>query len=150
MNSKKSECYESLFQHIEMSAMKLKPKSFHSDYESGLRKALRNAYEGVQLIGCWFHYCQAVRRKCRQTKGFFRSLLGHKNGYEIYKMLLTLPLLPQDKIPEGFVFIRKKVKNSKLSALLEPIFTYFDNWWLHSVKYLHHFKNQFEFTHYEG
>lgn len=140
MNSKKSECYESIFQHIEMSAMKLKPKTFHSDYESGLRKAIRNVYSGVKIIGCWFHYCQAVRRKCRQTKGFFRSLLCHKNGYAIYKMLLALPLLPQDKIPEGFVFIRKTVKNSKLSALLEPIFTYFDNWWLHSVKYVQHFK----------
>lgn len=134
MNSKKRVSYEALFQFIEEKLLNLMPKSFHTDYEAGLRAALRNVYEGIELKGCWFHYCQAVRRKCRRTKNFFRSLCEHQNGHDIYKMLLALPLLPQDKIIEGFAFIRQQVGNPKLLNLLEPVFSYFNSWWLHSVK----------------
>lgn len=53
MNSKKQKCYETILRHIENEVISLNPKSFHTDYEAGLRAALRNVYTNVQLRGCW-------------------------------------------------------------------------------------------------
>lgn len=79
-----------------------------------------------------FHYCQAVRRKClKSAKGFFRELGEY--GDSIYRMFQALPLLPQDKIDEGFAFIKSQVTCPRLRKLLYPIFKYFDSWWMRSV-----------------
>lgn len=53
MNSKKQKCYEAVFRYIEAKVINLSPTSFHTDYEAGLRAALRNVYSNVQLKGCW-------------------------------------------------------------------------------------------------
>lgn len=53
MNSKKQKCYEAILRYIEEKVIKLNPKSFHTDYEAGLRAALRTVYANVQLRGCW-------------------------------------------------------------------------------------------------
>lgn len=53
MNSKKQKLYEKILRHIEENVIKLRPKSFHTDYEAGLRAALRTIYSNVQLRGCW-------------------------------------------------------------------------------------------------
>lgn len=53
MNSKKQKCYEAIFRYIEEKVTNLNPKSFHTDYEAGLRAALRAVYSNVQLKGCW-------------------------------------------------------------------------------------------------
>lgn len=53
MDSKKQECYENIFDYIEKKIVHLRPKSIHTDYEAGLRAALRTVYGNAQLIGCW-------------------------------------------------------------------------------------------------
>lgn len=53
MDSKKQKCYEAIFNYIEERVKQLNPKSFHTDYEAGLRSALRSVYANVQLKGCW-------------------------------------------------------------------------------------------------
>lgn len=62
MNSKKQKCYEAVFRYIEEKVINLNPKSFHTDYEAGLRGALRTTYSNVQLKGCWLvfltHYLE--------------------------------------------------------------------------------------------
>lgn len=83
---------------------------------------------------CRFHYCQAVRRKClKTTKNFFRKL--DKFGDVIYRMFQALPLLPQNKIDEGFAYIKSQVKSPELRNLLYPVFKYFDSWWMRSVNF---------------
>lgn len=34
-----------------------------TDYEIGLRNALREVYEGIKVQGCYFHYTQVIVRK---------------------------------------------------------------------------------------
>lgn len=82
-----------------------------------------------------FHYCQAVRRKCLKSTNFFFRKLNEYGGDSIYKMFHAIPLLPQDKIDEGFAYIKSKVKCPLLRKLLYPIFKYFDSWWMRSVNH---------------
>lgn len=80
-----------------------------------------------------FHYCQAVRRKCLKTTKLFFRKLNNLGGDYIYKMFQALPLLPQDKIDEGFAYIKSQVRCKNLRKLLYPVFKYFDCWWMRSV-----------------
>lgn len=66
------------------------------------------------------------------------------DAYEIIHGLMSLALLPHDKIAEGFTFIQKLAKkmtqpNDLLSykllvAKIQKLLTYFDEYWMQKVR----------------
>lgn len=138
MESKSTRSYKQVFTYIEDNLLKLKPETIHSDYEAGLLKALKILYPSSKLVGCWFHYCQAIRRKLGRNKGrnFFCSLKEDKAAYNIYKKILDLPLLPAEKISEGFAIIQKEISEKNLYKWFKHIYVYFKSYWIPKVNYL--------------
>lgn len=137
MESKTTISYKQVFTYIEENLLKLEPETIHSDYEAGLLKALKIIYRSSNLVCCWFHYCQEIRRKLGRNKGrnFFPSLKEDKTAYNIYKKILDLPLLPAEKIPEGFKIIKKEIAEKNLHKWLEHIYVYFETYWIPKVNY---------------
>lgn len=138
MESKSVISYKQVFSYIEKNLLELKPKVIHSDYEASLLKALQDIYPSAQRVGCWFHYCQAVRRRLGKGQGqtFFLRLKENRDVYKIYKKLMDLPLLPAKDIPEGFTIIRKEIDEKGQGDWFKHIYAYFETFWLPKVSYL--------------
>lgn len=135
MESKCVPSYRQVFEFIEQHMIKINPESIHSDYEASLVKALRTVYPKAKIHGCWFHYCQAVRR--RMGKGRRRQIFKEMNelpdAYKIFQKLLHLPLLPGEKIPEGFQIIKQEIEEKNKMSFFRAILVYFERYWLKKV-----------------
>lgn len=119
----------------------LKPKQFMTDFESGLRKALKEVYPKAVLYGCWFHYRKCILRK---IKLYGISKLWIKNARNknpeialkarrIYKMFGILPLLPKEYFTAGYQHARNRAVEFSLNSTFASFFAYFERTWVVEV-----------------
>lgn len=132
MTNKAAKLYETIFKHIEDNVFKLQPAQFMADFEAGLRKALNSYYPNSNLFGCWYHYCAAVRRRL-MTLAMYRVINDDPEGILIYRMLLSLPLLPRDHILDGFEFVKDEARKHRLFKEFKEFFKYFNYFWINLV-----------------
>lgn len=103
------------------------------DYESSIRIAAKKTWENCEILGCWFHYTQAITRK---MKTISELVLLRKNNFAAmmcFKLFLNLPLLPQEKIVEGFEEIISYQEENKFKSSFLVFNNYFVNYWLKSL-----------------
>lgn len=138
MSGKTAELYKMVFQFIELNFFKLEPAHFMTDFEGGLRKAINEFYPNAVLSGCWYHYCAALRRKHLSLK-MYELITDVPAAKKIYRMMLSLPLLPKETILDGYTIIRNEAVAKGLGKKFKGIFDYFDQYWLFivSVLYIH-------------
>ncbi|KAJ6639458.1 hypothetical protein Bhyg_12203, partial [Pseudolycoriella hygida] len=60
LTRKTQAAYMHLFKQLQ-SKWKLTPMTITTDYERGLRNALRMHYPSAELVGCWFQFIQAIQ-----------------------------------------------------------------------------------------
>lgn len=111
MTRKTQAAYTHLFRCIDDEILPLNPSSFMTDYEVAMRNALGTVYPEAQMYGCWFHFCQAVKRHASQIGGFLVAARSNNESAEIYYDLLCLPLLPPQYIINVFNLIKMESKN---------------------------------------
>lgn len=138
MTNKDTESYENVFKYIEDKVFKLRPAQFMADFESGLRKAISNCFPDTPLYGCWYHYCAAIRRRL-MTLHMYRVITDDPAGLVIYRMLLSLPLLPRERILDGFNFVKNEALTNGLSKTFKAFFKYFEGFWINLVKAVYKF-----------
>lgn len=131
MTRKTTECYIAVFEFIERNLFKLKPAEFMTDFEDGMRKAIKKRWPKAKIRGCWFHLCRAIERRYRKL-GLHK--LKRTNGKKIKKMLMNIPLLPENMIMEGFFSIIAFAKRKRLFKHFARLFSYFSRYWLNQVK----------------
>lgn len=129
MTRKTPECYGAVFKCIEEKLFKMEPAEIMTDYEDGMRLAIKDHWPRILLKGCWFHLSRAVERRSRKLG---LTKLANKNGKVVRKMLKNLPLLPADRIEEGFQIIINFAKKNRLFKRFELLFKYYRNYWLDS------------------
>lgn len=131
MTRKTALSYQALFKYIEEKVFKLQPEEFMTDYEDGMRLAIKKSWPKVKVRGCWFHYCRAILRRCRKL-GMDALVKKSKNAKAIKRQLAALPLLPKNQISEGFEAIKKFSAKKRLSKKFDPLFKYVQSYWLNS------------------
>lgn len=131
MTRRTTVAYVDVLKYIEDKICKLNPISFMSDFESGLRRALRLVYPVVKTHGCWFHLKQAVQRHANRIPGFLTLLRSDPLKYRILKKFTSLPLLPANKIGETFLELAAEAKAADLR--FEPFIRYFREQWIEKV-----------------
>jgi hypothetical protein len=104
MNGKSETGYSTLIQELKNSALKyglvLAPQEVVTDYEFASINAFKYHFPGIKMIGCFFHYAQALHRNfLRKTKVDYNSVK------KWFKMVVSLALLPIDEVENGFVYI---------------------------------------------
>lgn len=132
MTNKSTELYERIFKYIEKNIFKLQPARFMADFESGLRKAIKNCYPYVALNGCWYHYCCSIRRRLVSIH-MHQFIENHHEARIIYRKLLSLPLLPAQSIVGGFDMIKAEAKAHGIYKEFKKFFEYFNDYWLELV-----------------
>lgn len=129
MTRKTADCYSALFKFIEKKLFKLRPTEMMTDFEEGMRLAIRKYWPNVILRGCWFHYCRAIMRKSKNL-GMKKFMRNSKKSKAIRKALMNLPLLPAEKIRRGFDFIVQYARKRRLFKRFSRLFTYVRTYWL--------------------
>lgn len=134
MTRKTADAYICVFNFIDQNLIKLMPTEFMTDYEDGMRLAIRTHWPEVRIRGCWFHYKRALNRRCRSIS-LKRVLDKSINAYKVKEMLVSIPLLPSTKILEGFGSIKTFAAQNKLDKCFDGLFSYFERYWLKQVSY---------------
>lgn len=132
MSRKTEKCYTHLFQTLK-EIFPLHGKSVMTDFELAMRNAIRNVYPTLKMYTCWFHFCQAVKRKASQLMHLMAQLKINENIKNAYYKLLCLPLLPASEILACFQMIKSQVADEKV---FKPFLRYFETQWIKKVNFL--------------
>lgn len=127
MSNKTAESYQAVFEYIEKNLFQLEPASLMTDWELGMRKALKICYPNSILRGCWYHYCASLRKKLLNLglDGVLKTCVDAKM---ITQQFMSLPLLPKEYFNEGLNHIKNMIRQSQLFSTFRPFLKYFIFW----------------------
>lgn len=133
MSNKSQIAYAHVFKYIDTNIFSLRCSSFTTDYETGLKNALRSLFPNSRLVSCWFHFTQAIRRRATKSKSPLGPLIGSNEAVtKLYYKFQALALLHKNKILATF----EELKEEAL-ALNETAFTsflkYYEDQWIKKV-----------------
>lgn len=109
-------------------------ESIMSDFELAMRRAIKEIFPQTKQLTCWFHFCQAAKKRAMQRPQLVQHLLYGDNfeAKSIYYKLLSLPLLPAKDIVNEF----KKLKILALAnhrKYFAYFIEYFERQWIKKV-----------------
>lgn len=131
MTSKEKQLYKTVFQYLR-DGFGFAPKEIMLDYESSSRNAAKEIFKTSKVCGCHFHFNQSLERKASQLDG----LRGQTNDFDvrtILDMFKNLPLLPFDRIEEGFNAIKEHQMDLQLSETFATFNQYFEDFWIDHI-----------------
>lgn len=131
LNNKSEKTYKHLFQFIDSNLFKFHAFSFRSDFEKGLRNALKTVFPTAKIWGCWFHYIRAIKRRAAKIPNFTANLNKTKTLYQIFTKFFVLPLLKPDDIVLAFENLKNQAKQH---PIFSPFIKYFEKQWIKMVK----------------
>lgn len=102
MTRKTQKCYEHALGYVHTNVFPLCCEAIITDFEIAMRQAIRKVVPGIKLLGCWFHYAQAIRRKVASLSELFELVRTQDQIRIIYYKMICLALLPYDKIENAF------------------------------------------------
>lgn len=143
MSRKSEKCYIHLFETLK-EMFPLNGNSIMTDFELGMRNAIRHVYPTLKMYTCWFHFCQAAKRKASQLMNLVHHIKTNANIKSAYYKLLSLPLLPAKDIVPCFQMIKSQVADEKV---FKPFMRYFEKQWIKKVTFFYLFLfHQFALT----
>lgn len=134
MTSKSRECYAAVFKYIEEHVYEMQPDEIITDFEDGLRAAIKQQWADVILRGCWYHYCVCICQHLIKL-GLGPLLKRNADARRVKNMVLCLPLLPSELFDQGLEYIKNLAAKKRLSKRFSAFFAYF-NYWVQQVKIL--------------
>ena len=104
----------------------IQPNEVTMDFELASMNAVVSAWPNVNILLCWFHYCQSLWRNIQQkhlAKDYIKDNLVRK----LFKYLKYLPFVPPKDVIKAF----KEIKAlGTMCKKFEPIFTYFESFYI--------------------
>lgn len=127
MTRKTQKAYEHIFQFLDANLLELKPKTFNTDFEKGLRNPIIQIFLQTRLKGCWFHYCQALRRKLSKMSEQAQMVKTTNEARRAFEKILVIP--NAFNICKQGAYANNKCY-SKSENSFQKFFDYFQHQWL--------------------
>lgn len=124
-----------MFEYFEENVISLQCASFTTDYEKAMRKALQQLYPAANKFACYFHYCQAVKKRAYKTNGLSRLISSNADARLVYYRIMCLPLLPHTYIKDMFFELKNEAYTINKN-IFRPFIWYCDKQWLQNVNIL--------------
>lgn len=94
--------FSALKQICQSLSLELKPRVIMADFEKGMRKALNQIFIHSKLLGCFFHYSQAIWRKASKLSLRSEVYLGKTKILICFlKILIHLPIIKRKEIVDA-------------------------------------------------
>lgn len=132
MSNRTTDAYKSVFTYIHKNILPLDANGIITDFEMALRNGLRFAVPNTPLYGCWFHHCQALRRKVASDANLFKLIRTDEQAAIFYRIFQCLALLPASNIKDAFDQLAYDVLQ-KYSEF-EKFIKYYDYQWINKEK----------------
>lgn len=134
MDRKSQLAYQHVFEYVHKNVFTLECSTFTTDYEVAMRNALSIMFEKSIMTACYFHFCQAVKRRAASTYGFVDMVRADKNARSVYYRLHCLPLLPPEYIKTMYMELKAEAVaiNKKI---FRPFLQYFHKQWIEKVSH---------------
>ena len=130
MMGKSQPAYEAVFEKIREIVPGMKVKEFIVDYERQVWNALRKVWPASSVRGCWFHYCQCIRRKVQNLK-INKAVFEHGGANKMEKRLMTLPLVDKNNIPLLFLELKRHYQTQIARCPgVKALFDYMELMWI--------------------
>lgn len=137
------------------------------DFESGLLPAIRDCLQidgglWVDIIGCYFHFCQAIYRKLNEV-GLSKAYLSVPALKAFVRRLMALPFVPLEHVQQVYAEIVRPVLHGASALKFAAFLVYFFKNWMdpdtarfppaiwnvHEVSDDHYTNNNLESWHYQ-
>ncbi|KAJ1518904.1 hypothetical protein ONE63_011490 [Megalurothrips usitatus] len=135
MRRRTTKTYQAALDHISHLAPGFQPEEVMCDYEPAEMKALHRKFPNARLSGCLFHYAKAVGSHLKKLK-MVRLIRKNARVRTLCRMMCVLPLLPHDRIKEGFLVICDQIVKKRVSHKMHRAVTYWIRTWLPKVHVL--------------
>uniref|UniRef100_A0A1B6I4A9 MULE transposase domain-containing protein n=1 Tax=Homalodisca liturata TaxID=320908 RepID=A0A1B6I4A9_9HEMI len=134
--SRKTEaCYRGVLGEVVINVCPGSRASVHtilSDYDSGMMKAAAFTWPHATVVGCFFHFVQAVYHK--HISENMTELTKHSvSARTVLRMLMALVLLPAHLMGEGLDLVWQYTVLHELQSQFRPLFEYMRAFWLTAV-----------------
>jgi hypothetical protein len=107
-----------------------KPRTFMSDFERAARSAGSEVWPDIELIGCFFHFCQALRRKAASLPSLSTRITGDTDHHNGLKMFMRLALLPLDRVLAGLEALKTWLQEKQIEEDFTVFLQYFEKVWI--------------------
>lgn len=131
MTRKTQKAYEHALRYVHENLFPFRCEAIITDYEIAMRQAIKNVVPGIKLLGCWFHFAQAIRRKVASLPDLFELVRTDQKIQNVYYKIICLALLPHDKIDKAFNELA--LEGLQLTKAFTPFVKYFQSQWLKRV-----------------
>lgn len=135
MTKRSTEAYLNVLKYIHENLIPIEGSSIIIDFERAMRLALIKLNTKIDILGCWFHFCQSLRRKLASMSELFKQVRSNEKLKSIFRQFQCLALLPHDIIETTFIELSKEAL--KLSDKFAPFIDYFNSEWIKIVKPIH-------------
>lgn len=140
MSRRTTEAYESVFKYITEKLIPLRGEAIIIDFEKAMRKALIQILKSIDshmsILGCWFHMCQALRRKLSKLPDLFQKVRSDEKYKNIFRRFQCLALLPLHHIASTFKDLCKDALKLDKDSFA-PFVNYFNEEWMRIVTPYH-------------
>ena len=99
-----------------------------SDYEAAMWQSARGLLPNIRLVGCLFHYCQALYRQL-QTLHLANSYQTDPGTKFLARCFMALPVLPPEHIPQIFEVLAQRA--ARANQDLNPFVLYVRTQWIY-------------------
>ena len=110
---------------VVLSDTKLNPSTITTDFEKALILACKEQFSKAHLVGCLFHFKQALRRKMKKIGISDEEVSAFMQNQQ----LNALTTLKKKKIPERIQKMRREIDESDKSKW-DEFYKYFDDTWM--------------------
>ncbi|CAD6231389.1 GSCOCG00012226001-RA-CDS [Cotesia congregata] len=131
MSRKSTDCYVAVIDHFKSLSQHIIVLSYMTDFETGLRKALKLSYPNATAESCYFHFIQANMKKAKKL-GLLKKLENWEDGRKFFRKLLALALLPSTDIIPTFNWLL--VIRTPFYLIFKDFINYFVDYWLMTIK----------------
>lgn len=132
MANKKEKDYKKVLKKIiELLPSKPAIKQVTIDFEKALWAAFRTVLPAISIMGCVFHWTQAVWRKVQEL-GLQRAYSEDDAVYKYIRKLMALPFLPHRQISRMFLRLEVQAQTEPLQNLV----AYIRRKWIESTVFL--------------
>lgn len=128
MTNKTMQSYLILFQMIKSQLPDWNPTKFKLDYEKAAMNAIIKVFPTVIIKGCYYHYNKAIFKKGKSLNMTSRTSQDLKE-VRIIELSAILPLLPENEIINGWVYIIARYGDSEGTGTKKFI-NYMEKQWL--------------------
>lgn len=135
MSRKTTEAYFNILKYVHEKLIPIRGAGIIIDFEKAERLAIERLKTGIKIFGCWFHFCQSLRRKLATMGELFEVVRNEEKVKTIFSQFQCLALLPAAEIEKCFRELAKKAL--KETTLFAEFIDYFDREWIKIVKPKH-------------